>query len=69
MERPRIAIKNDLKPIVDFIVQNTMGTILLPDSAPTNDTMKANTMSYFNEKLYIKFADNTSWSITLTSVT
>ena len=69
MERPRIVIKSELKPVFEKIFQEAWGNPILFQTTPTNDTMKGNTWGLYSGYLYMKFADNTSWKIQLTSVT
>ena len=52
----------------DFIQQNAIGNILIRETAPTNDEMKANTFHFFNDELYLKLSNGNLYKVTLTPV-
>lgn len=69
MERPKLAIDpKNLNPIFEHIYQAGMGNILILESVPLSDEIKANTIAKVKDAtdfLYIKFADGVIKKIAL----
>jgi len=59
---------NAANEIFDFIFRNAMGNIVKFNAAPTLAQMKANTMGFYGQVLYIKFSDGTGISISGTAL-
>jgi hypothetical protein len=69
MERPKTTIDpKNLNPIFEHIFTNGMGNILIRNEAPTANDMKANTMAYYNNELYLMLANGSLYKFTLTVV-
>ena len=69
MESAKQAITDkNLIPVFDHIFQNAIGNVIIAEATPTNATMKANTLIYYNNELFFKFANGLSFKITLTAV-
>ena len=69
MERPKAKVDDPvLNDIVEHIVQNGLGNIVIFESAPTNAQMKANTLGYYNGELYVKLANGVAGKIPITII-
>ena len=69
MERYTRQVKDkEVNSAFDFIFQNAIGNIIIFTAAPTKDQMKANTIGYFNDELFIKLGNGELKKITLTDV-
>jgi len=70
MERfPRKIQDKDLNSALDHISQNAMGNIILLTATPTSASeMKANTMAYYNNELFIKLGNGELKKFTVTAV-
>lgn len=68
MERYTRKISDEMFQLADFIFQNAQGNVIIGKSTPTKDTMKGNTMTFFDGKLYFKLVDGTSFSVPATTV-
>ena len=67
MERFKKKVE-DKSGIFDHIIQNAMGNPVIFQSQPTNDNMKANTWGFFDDDMYVKFANNTTLKFAGTTV-
>ena len=67
MERTLIPKEYDGKTL-EHIQDNAFGLPVIFLATPTNDTMKANTWGFYDDKLYVKFANGTTLSFTGTTV-
>lgn len=67
MERYPKKVSGDQEAL-DWIFANALGNIIIKDAAPASGDMKANTMAYYNNELYIKLANGGLYKFTLTPV-
>lgn len=51
-----------------FLEQNAMGNIVILNDTPTSDSMKGNTLGFYNDKLYLKLANGKIYSVGLTEI-
>jgi len=58
----------DVNGALDFIFQNALGNIIIFEASPTISQMKANTLGYYNDELFIKLGNGELKKITLTDV-
>ena len=58
----------DVNSALDFIFQNALGNIIIFEASPTISQMKANTLGYYNDELFIKLGNGELKKITLTDV-
>jgi len=69
MERYTRKVKDkDVNSALDFIFQNAIGNIIIFTASPTLSQMKANTIGYYNNELFIKLGNGELKKITLTDV-
>ncbi len=69
MERSKKVFKEkEVKDLGEFLFQNALGSVVIFKATPTNATMKANTIGYFDGKLYFKLANGETKSIQATDV-
>ena len=69
MERGKEKVQDkDMGKVLDHIYQNAMGMPVVFKDQPTAETLKPNTMGYFDGTLYIKFANGEVYSFNGTPV-
>ena len=70
MERSNKRPKDkDVNDVIEHIYANGLGNInVRTDAAPTVATMKANTMEFFNDELFLKLANGKSYKFSVTEI-
>ena len=69
MERFPKKIEDDkLFSAFDFIFRNAMGNVVVGKDTPTKSTMKSNSAVYFDDEIFFKLADGTTFKISVTAV-
>ena len=58
----------NLNDVIEHIQNNAMGNPIIFKSVPASDDMKANTHGFFNNELYVKFANGVCLKFTGTVV-
>lgn len=65
---PKTVEDKDLGDFVEFARRNAMGNIVTATDTPTNDTVKANTLVYYNDELYFKTNKGLTFKFSVTAV-
>jgi len=65
---PKTVKEDELKEFIEFTRRNAMGNIVTATDTPTNDTVKANTLVYFNNELFFKTNKGVTFKFTVTPV-
>jgi len=70
MERGKEKVQDkEMGKVLDHIYQNALGNLIVMDTAPTKEQIKANTVVKHGSDIYFKTADNTVLKITGVEVT
>jgi len=59
---------NETKSMADFISQRALGNIIITDQQPTADTLKVNSIIFYNDELYLKLPNGNSYKFALTAI-
>ena len=68
MEPIKKPIKSEDKQVIEHIFNNALGNVVILKNTPTNAQMKANTLGYYNNELFVKLANGETKKISLTDV-
>ena len=69
MERsPRRAEDKKVNDIFEFIFRNALGNIIILTAVPTKGQLKANTIGYFNDEIFIGLANGELKKFTVTDI-
>ena len=69
MERsPKLTKDKDTNFALDHIFQNALGNVVILTAEPTKAQVKANTLVYYNNEIFIRLANGEMKKFTVTDV-